>query len=70
VTSKASDAQKDQVLKNKNLIWDALGRNHLFDGNQQLKELVMSVVGSIIFNAQGRSPSSRRWLITVTLSVY
>ncbi|MEN4709210.1 conjugal transfer protein TraH, partial [Pantoea agglomerans] len=45
---------KDQVLKNKNLIWDALGRNHLFDGNRQLKELVMSVVGSIIFNKAGQ----------------
>ncbi|NIG16234.1 conjugal transfer pilus assembly protein TraH [Pantoea sp. Cy-640] len=54
VTSRASDKDKDQVLKNKNLIWDALGRNHLFDGNRQLKELVMSVVGSIIFNKDGQ----------------
>ncbi len=53
VTSRASDDQKDQVLKNKNLIWDALGRNRLFDGNRQLKELVMSTVGSIIFNKNG-----------------
>lgn len=54
VTNRAPDNQKDQVLKNKNLIWDALGRNHLFDGNRQLKELVMSVVGSIIFNKDGQ----------------
>lgn len=54
VTGQASDYQKDQVLKNKNLIWDALGRNHLFDGNRQLKELVMSIVGSIIFNSAGQ----------------
>ncbi|TPG56813.1 conjugal transfer pilus assembly protein TraH [Ewingella americana] len=54
VTGRASDNQKDQVLKNKNLIWDALGRNHLFDGNRQLKELVMSIVGSIIFNSAGQ----------------
>ncbi len=53
VTSRAGDDQKDQVLKNKNLIWDALGRNRLFDGNRQLKELVMSTVGSIIFNKNG-----------------
>jgi len=53
VTNKASDAQKDQVLKNKNLIWDALSRNTLFNGNRQLKELVMSTVGSIIFNKTG-----------------
>jgi conjugative transfer pilus assembly protein TraH len=54
VTNRAGDDKKDQVLKNKNLIWDALGRNHLFDGNRQLKELVMSVVGSIIFNNTGQ----------------
>lgn len=53
VTSRASDEEKDQVLKNKNLIWDALSRNHMFDGNRQLKELVMSTVGSIIFNKDG-----------------
>lgn len=53
VTSRANEHQKDQVLKNKNLLWDALSRNHLFDGNRQLKELVMSSVGSIIFNSDG-----------------
>lgn len=53
VTNKATDEQKDQVLKNKNLIWDALSRNTLFNGNRQLKELVMSTVGSIIFNKTG-----------------
>lgn len=53
VTSRANDSQKDQVLKNKNLIWDALSRNALFNGNRQLKELVMSTVGSIIFNSAG-----------------
>lgn len=54
VTNRANANEKDQVLKNKNLIWDALGRNHLFDGNRQLKELVMSIVGSIIFNSAGQ----------------
>ena len=54
VTGRANANEKDQVLKNKNLIWDALGRNHLFDGNRQLKELVMSIVGSIIFNSAGQ----------------
>ncbi|WP_134706917.1 conjugal transfer pilus assembly protein TraH [Rahnella sp. CJA17(1/100)] len=54
VTSRANANEKDQVLKSKNLIWDALGRNHLFDGNRQLKELVMSIVGSIIFNSAGQ----------------
>ncbi|MEJ5174666.1 conjugal transfer pilus assembly protein TraH [Erwinia sp. MYb416] len=54
VTNRASDKDKDQVLKNKNLIWDALGRNRLFDGNRELKQLVMSIVGSIIFNKDGQ----------------
>jgi len=53
VTAKASPEEKDQVLKNKNLIWDALDRNGLFSSNRELKELVMSTVGSIIFNASG-----------------
>ncbi|MDV7024436.1 MULTISPECIES: conjugal transfer pilus assembly protein TraH [Atlantibacter] len=53
VTARASDAQKDQVLKNKNLIWDTLSRNGLLSGDRALKELVMSTVGSIIFNKDG-----------------
>ena len=53
VTSKASDAEKDQVLKNKNLIWDSLSKNGLLGGDRALKELVMSTVGSIIFNKDG-----------------
>jgi conjugative transfer pilus assembly protein TraH len=53
VTDRANATQKDQVLKNKNLIWDALSQNHLFDSNRELKELVMSTVGSIIFNKSG-----------------
>lgn len=53
VTNRADDGEKDQVLKNKNLIWDALSRNAMFNGNRQLKELVMSAVGSIIFNTAG-----------------
>jgi len=46
VTARASDAQKDQVLKNKNLIWDTLSKNGLLAGDRALKELVMSTVGS------------------------
>jgi len=57
VTSRASDADKDQVLKNKNLMWDTLGRDHMFDTNRQLKELVMSVVGSLIFDKDGQVSS-------------
>ncbi|CAM3824694.1 conjugal transfer protein TraH [Rouxiella silvae] len=54
VNGRADATQKDLVLKNKNLIWDALGVNHVFDDNQQLKQFVMSIVGSIIFNNSGQ----------------
>lgn len=53
VTDKAGDSEKDQVLKNKNLIWDSLGKNRLFDGNRELKEFAMSLTGTLIFNSQG-----------------
>lgn len=53
VTDKAGDDQKDQVLKNKNLIWDTLSKNGLLGNDRALKELVMSTVGSIIFNNNG-----------------
>jgi len=52
--SRANAAQKDMVVTDKNLIWDALGKNHLFDGNDELKEFVMSLVGSIVFDAKGK----------------
>lgn len=53
VTDRAGDSEKDQVLKNKNLIWDSLGKNRLFDGNRELKEFAMSLTGTLIFNSQG-----------------
>ena len=53
VTDKASAAEKDQVLKNKNLIWDSLESNRVFDGNRELKEFAMSLTGTLIFNSEG-----------------
>lgn len=53
VTDRADDSEKDQVLKNKNLIWDSLGKNRLFDGNRELKEFAMSLTGTIIFTDNG-----------------
>ncbi|EKF67009.1 putative ATP-binding F pilus assembly protein [Serratia plymuthica A30] len=50
VNSRASESQKDMVLKNKNLIWETLKKNRMFDGNDQLKEFVMSLTGTIIFS--------------------
>ncbi|MCK8417604.1 conjugal transfer pilus assembly protein TraH [Erwinia amylovora] len=54
VNSNAPDNKKDQVVINKNLIWDALGKNRLFDGNAELKQFVMSLVGTIVFDAKGK----------------
>lgn len=54
VNSSAPDNKKDQVIVDKNLIWDALGKNRLFDGNPELKEFVMSLVGTIVFDARGK----------------
>ncbi len=54
VNKKAPDEKKDQVITDKNLIWDALGKNRMFDGNAELKQFVMSLVGTIIFDAKGK----------------
>lgn len=54
VNSNAPNNKKDQVIMDKNLIWDALGKNRLFDGNPELKEFVMSLVGTIVFDAKGK----------------
>jgi conjugative transfer pilus assembly protein TraH len=53
VTRKANAKQQDQVLKNKNLMWEALNKNPLFHGNRELKEFAMSMTGTLIFNASG-----------------
>ncbi len=53
VNNTASKAQKDQVIKNKNITWDTLKKNRLFSGDDkdQLREFVMSLVGSRIFKS-------------------
>ncbi len=53
VTDKASDKMKDQVLKNKNLMWESLSKNTLFNSNRELKEFAMSLTGTLIFDATG-----------------
>lgn len=53
VTDKASDKMKDQVLKNKNLMWESLSKNALFNSNRELKEFAMSLTGTLIFDATG-----------------
>ncbi|MCC4997604.1 conjugal transfer protein TraH, partial [Klebsiella pneumoniae] len=49
VQDKASDKDKERVMKNINIMWDALSKNRLFDGNKELKEFVMTLTGTLIF---------------------
>ncbi|HDO0910311.1 TPA: conjugal transfer protein TraH, partial [Aeromonas salmonicida] len=53
VTDKADAKNKDQVLKNKNLMWESLGKNGLFSSNRELKEFAMSLTGTLIFDDKG-----------------
>lgn len=53
VTDKADAKNKEQVLKNKNLMWESLGKNHLFSSNRELKEFAMSLTGTLIFDDKG-----------------
>jgi hypothetical protein len=39
VQDKASDKDKERVMKNINIMWNALSKNRLFDGNKELKSL-------------------------------
>jgi len=54
VTDKAGASMKDQVLKNKNLMWQSLSKNRLFDNNKELKEFAMSLTGTLVFDSQGK----------------
>ncbi len=49
VRDKASDKDKERVTKNINIMWNALSKNRMFDGNKELKEFVMTLTGSLVF---------------------
>lgn len=53
VRDKASDKDKERVTKNINIIWSALNKNRMFDGNKELKEFIMTLVGTMIFDENG-----------------
>lgn len=53
VQDKASDKDQERVMKNINLMWNALSKNRLFDGNQEVKEFIMTLSGSLVFGANG-----------------
>ncbi|UCQ29575.1 conjugal transfer protein TraH (plasmid) [Edwardsiella tarda] len=53
VMSRAPENMKDQVMRNKNLMWDILKKNAMLNGNTELMELVMNVTGTLIFDNNG-----------------
>lgn len=50
VLDKASDKDKERITKNINIVWNALGKSRMFDGNKELKEFIMTLVGTMIFD--------------------
>lgn len=46
---------KDQVIVNKNLVWDALKTQAFLSPDEELSELVMSLTGTLIFNDDGKA---------------
>ncbi|EFA8566982.1 conjugal transfer protein TraH, partial [Escherichia coli O157] len=53
VLDKAPENMKDQVMRNKNLMWEILKKNDMMNGNTELMELVMNVTGTLIFDDKG-----------------
>lgn len=49
------------MTKNINIMWNALSKNRMFDGNKELKEFVMTLTGSLVFGPNGEiTPLSAR----------
>ena len=72
VTNKATGAEKDQVLKDINLMWDALS-NSTLSSNAELRQFAMSISGSVIFGSNGEmrilsSLASDRSLLSAMMS--
>lgn len=54
VYSKASDEEKKRIPRNRNLTWDTFSKlNQFFSNDRELKEFIMSMVGTVIYDAQG-----------------
>ena len=51
--NKAPESMKDQIMKNKNLMWEILTKNDFLKNDMELKELVMNLTGTLIFDAKG-----------------
>ena len=48
------DSMKHETIVNKNLIWDSLGNNAFLSGDNSVRELLMSLTGTIIFDDKGK----------------
>lgn len=53
VLDRAPENMKDQVMKDKNLMWEILRKNKLVGGDTQLMEMVMTITGTIIYDSNG-----------------
>ncbi|UEK61623.1 MULTISPECIES: conjugal transfer pilus assembly protein TraH [Providencia] len=47
--NRAPENMKDQIIQNKNLMWEVLNSNKMLDGDNELKELIMNLTGTLIF---------------------
>ncbi|MEX9216910.1 conjugal transfer pilus assembly protein TraH [Providencia rettgeri] len=52
--NRAPDNMKDQVIQNKNLMWEILNSNPMLDGDSELKELIMNLTGTLIFGKENQ----------------
>ncbi|ENN8378752.1 F-type conjugal transfer protein TraH [Providencia rettgeri] len=52
--NRAPDNMKDQVIQNKNLMWEILNSNPMLDGDSELKELIMNLTGTLIFGQENQ----------------
>lgn len=52
--NRAPDNMKDQVIQNKNLMWEILNNNKMLDGDNELKELIMNLTGTLIFGKDNK----------------
>lgn len=48
------EQRKEQVVLGKNLVWDMMKKSDFLNSNQELEELVMSLIGTIIVGEDGK----------------
>lgn len=53
VRDKAGKEDEERITKNINIIWHSLGKNGMFSGNKELREFIMTLTGTLIFDEKG-----------------